>query len=261
MIGRVDDRLERERGFHDARFAEDSEGRAADRFYAINEASDRFYRESIEAMPRGSRILDYGCGDAAYCALHAAKLGHSVVGIDISPIAIDRAGGRAEQLGLADRIEFEVMNAEQLELPDDGFDLVIGLGVIHHLDIASAMREVTRVLKPSGRAVFVEPLGHNPAINMFRARTPEQRTADEHPLVVSDFELIGRYFRSVEPRYFHLLGLLALPLRGRSFFDRAVRALDSADQALFRRVQSAGKHAWMVGLSLSSPIKDAAQPS
>ena len=81
---------------------------------------------------------------------------------------------------------------------DDSFDLVCGSGILHHLDLPAAMRELARVLRPSGRAVFMEPLGHNPAINAFRNRTPELRTPDEHPLLGKDLKLCRRYFGSVE---------------------------------------------------------------
>ena len=249
----MDDRLQRERVFHDARFGEDSRARPADRYYAINAASTRFFRETMEEATPGARFLDYGCGEAADCALHAARIGHDVIAVDISPVAIDQARERAQRAGVADRIDFKVMNAEELELPDNSFDVVTGLGVIHHLDIESSMREVARVLKPEGYAVFVEPLGHNPAINLFRRRTPEQRTADEHPLVVDDFELMRHHFGRLETTYFHLLGLLALPLRGRSFFDDSVRVLDAADRSLFRRIKATRRYAWMVGLRLARP--------
>ncbi len=248
----MDDRLERERTFHDARFGHEDH-RAADRFYAVNEASDRFFRDAIEALPAGSRLLDYGCGEGAYAALHAAERGHDVVAIDISPVAIEQAAQKARDAGVAERIDFRVMNAEALELGDGGFDVVIGLGVIHHLDVATAMREVARVLKPSGHAVFVEPLGHNPAIKAFRRRTPEQRSVDEHPIVMSDYEVMRGSFSGLEATYFHLFGLLALPLRGRRGFDRAVRALDAVDRAVFRRVKAARRHAWIVGLRLTGP--------
>jgi len=249
----MDDRLERERAFHDARFEEGSRGRSADRFYAINAASDRFFREAIDSAPPDARLLDYGCGEGAYCALHAARNGHHVIAVDISPVAIERARESAQDAGVGERIDFRVMNAEQLALDEDSFDVVSGLGVIHHLDIDSSMREVARVLKPDGYAVFVEPMGHNPAINLFRRRMPDQRTADEHPLLEDDFGLMRQHFDELETTYFHLLGLLAIPLRGRSYLDRSVRALDAADRALFRRIKTARRYAWMVGLRLARP--------
>jgi SAM-dependent methyltransferase len=248
----VSDRIEREREFHDARFGEES-GRPSDRFYHINASSDGFFRRIIEALPEGSRLLDYGCGEGAYCGIHAAANGHRVTAIDISPVAIEQAHRRAEEAGVADRIDFQVMNAEELSFPDDDFDAVGGLGVIHHLDIGRAIDNVTRVLKPDGSAFFVEPLGHNPLINLYRNRTPDERSADEHPLLEADLARVGERFEYFEPTYFHLLGLLAIPAIDRSFLDPLVRRLDDWDQALFRRSSRARKYAWIVGMEMSGP--------
>src|SRR3546814_1101008 len=79
------------------------------------------------------------------------------------------------------------MNAEAMTFPDDSFDLVFGSGIIHHLDIDRAFGEIARVLRPGGRAVFIEPLGLNPAIELYRRFTPSARTPDEHPLLRRDF--------------------------------------------------------------------------
>lgn len=250
------DRLEREQQFHDARFADD-DGRPSDRFYRINRASDRFFRDVIEDLPQGSVVLDYGCGEGAYCALHAAEFGHRVTAVDLSPVAIEHARGRAEKLGVADRIEFQVMNAEALTFPDESFDAVGGLGVLHHLELGTALENVTRVLRSDGQAFFVEPLGHNPFINLYRKRTPEQRTDDEHPLLTSDLAEIESRFESFEASYYHLLGLLAIPAIGRSHLDDLVSRLDAMDRALFQRLKGIRKFAWVVGMRMSGPRPNA----
>ena len=72
------------------------------------------------------------------------------------------------------------------------------------------MSEVARVMRPSAGALFIEPLGHNPVINLYRRRTPEQRTVDEHPLLMDDMAVVRAHFAQVDETYFHLLGLLAL---------------------------------------------------
>jgi SAM-dependent methyltransferase len=252
------DRLEREQQFHDSRFGAEGEGdhRPADRFYAINRASDQYFRVAIRSLAPGQAVLDYGCGAGAYAAIEAAKNGHWVVAVDLSPIAIEEAREVARQAGVEDHIDFRVMNAEQLTLDPASFDFVCGLGVLHHLDIAAALREITRVMKPTARAVFVEPMGHNPVINAYRNRTPAQRTPDEHPLLMDDFPLFRARFGSVEASYFHLLGLLALPLSGTRFLDPALTTLDRADQSLLRT--RARRWAWMVGLEVAGPRPDAA---
>jgi SAM-dependent methyltransferase len=146
------------------------------------------------------------------------------------------------------------MNAEKLELSEDGFDFVIGLGVLHHLDLAAALREIRRVLTPGGSGVFVEPMGHNPLINLYRGRTPDQRTSDEHPLLLSDIAMIGRSFHSCDASYFHLFGLLALPLARTRFIGPAVDGLDAFDQWAFRAIPYLRRHAWMVGLTVTGPV-------
>jgi len=252
----MSDRLEREQQFHDARFGDD-DGRPSDRFYRINHASDRFFRDVIDDLPPESMVLDYGCGEGAYCALHAAQSGHRVTAVDLSPVAIEHARARAEELGVADGIDFQVMNAEALTFPDDSFDAVGGLGVLHHLEIGTALENVTRVLRSEGQAFFVEPLGHNPLIGLYRRRTPEQRTDDEHPLLTSDLAEIESRFESFDATYFHLLGLLAIPAIGRSRLDELVRRLDSIDRALFERFESIRKYAWIVGMRMSGPRRRA----
>jgi SAM-dependent methyltransferase len=246
----TEDRLAREREFHDSRFS-DSDGRPADRFYAINRASDSYYKAALDELPPGSAVLDYGCGEGAYAAIHAARRGHQVTAIDISPVAIEHARQDARDAGVDGSITFQVMNAEALELAPASFDFVCGLGVIHHLDIQASLREVARVMKPSAGALFVEPLGHNPVVNLYRRRTPDQRTVDEHPLVMDDLALVRARFAHVDETYFHLFGLLALPLVGRNRFDEALQSLDALDRVVFRT--GLRRYAWMIGLRVSGP--------
>ena len=246
----TEDRLEREREFHDSRFS-DEQGRPADRFYAINKASDGFYKAELAARPAGSEVLDYGCGEGAYAAIEAARLGHSVMAIDLSPVAIEHARRDAEAAGVAQNIDFRVMNAEKLDVEADAFDFVCGLGVIHHLDLDASLPEVARVMRPSARALFIEPLGHNPVINLYRRRTPDQRTVDEHPLVMDDLPIVRKHFAQVDETYFHLLGLLALPMVGRPRFDQVLDRLDALDRVAFRTALR--RYAWMIALRLAGP--------
>jgi len=246
----TEDRLEREREFHDSRFSDD-QGRPADRFYAINKASDGFYKAELAKLAAGSEVLDYGCGEGAYAAIEAARLGHSVMAIDLSPVAIEHARRDAERAGVAQNIDFRVMNAEALDVAADAFDFVCGLGVIHHLDLDASLREVARVMRPSARALFIEPLGHNPVINLYRRRTPEQRTVDEHPLLMDDLSIVRAHFAQVDETYFHLLGLLALPMVGRRRFDQVLDRLDALDRVAFRT--GLRRYAWMIALRLAGP--------
>ena len=45
-----------------------------------------------------------------------------------------------------------------MPFPDDSIDVVFGIAILHHLDLDLVSREVRRVLKPGGRAIFQEPV-------------------------------------------------------------------------------------------------------
>ncbi len=217
-------RYERERDFHDKR---DVEGRRsqARRFYSVTRASTAALDEAVARYPANSRVLDLGCGHGVL-ARRLAERGMPVTGIDISPAVIEEA--RRDPAG----VEFRVMNGEHLEFDNASFDLVVSSGALHHLDADRALAGIVRVLRPHGGAVFVEPLAHNPLVNMYRRRTPDARSADEHPLRMSDLDVIGRYLKTTRVRTYHLASLAAVPLRNRSSFDVVLRALEAVDRVL-----------------------------
>lgn len=249
-------RLERERDFHNVTFADQSRS-SAGKFYEVEKAPIGRYEELLaESGGSGKRALEYGCGPGSEAFFLAAQ-GTQVTGIDISDVAIKQAAERAKAEGVAERCRFEVMNAEETSFDDSAFDLVCGTAILHHLDLDTAYAELARLVKPSGRALFVEPLGHNPAINAYRNRTPELRTPDEHPLLASDLELARTHFGEVDLIYFNLSTLLAVPLRNTRAFGPALRALGALDRAIFR-IPAARRYAWMVLISLSEPLSSSA---
>jgi SAM-dependent methyltransferase len=137
------------------------------------------------------------------------------------------------------------MNAEALTLPDASMDAVCGSGILHHLDLHRSLAEVRRVLRPEGFAVFVEPFGTNPIINLYRRLTPKMRTVDEHPLVPADFDLMRAQFSSVEVEFHNLLALAGAGLVKVGGGDRVVGRLHRADDWLFRRSNLARRMAWV----------------
>ncbi len=236
-------RQDREREFHNRAFADDVR-RPAWKYWAANRALDERYVETVLASAAGAEVLEYGCGQGGL-AVRLAEHGAQVTGIDISDVAVDQATEQARRAGVADRARFRTMDAEALEFPDASFDLVCGNGILHHLDLDRALGEIARVLRDGGQAVFSEPLGHNALINLYRRRTPEMRTVDEHPLRMADLELARRHFAHVDVEYFTLMTLAAIPALGTSRFGTLLSALERADRALFKAVPAAGRYAWM----------------
>ena len=245
---------EREQLFHDAAFAESIRAPVWG-FYKITGASRSAFRDWLTGEGlAGKRVLEYGSG-ATTQAFFLAAGGAEVTGIDISPVAVQQGRQRAASEGLEGRVEFRVMNAERLEFADASFDLVCGSAVLHHLDLSLAYSEIARVLRPSGSAIFVEPMGHNPLINAYRKRTPTLRTVDEHPLLLSDLDRAGEYFRTVEVRFFHLTSLAAIPFRNRSRFPALLSVLERLDQLLFRVAPFIRKQAWMCVCRMRDPLE------
>jgi ubiquinone/menaquinone biosynthesis C-methylase UbiE len=101
----------------------------------------------------GVHILDVGCGQGIDL-MQAAKAGANITGIDLTPRHVELARAHLAALGLRGRV-IEA-DAEQLPFPDGSFDRVISNGVLHHTpDIAVALREIRRVLRPGGEARLI----------------------------------------------------------------------------------------------------------
>jgi SAM-dependent methyltransferase len=104
------------------------------------------------------------------------------------------------------------MQVECLAFPDNAFDLVFGNAVLHHLDIAVSAREIYRVLKPGGVAVFREPLGENRLLEWVRdcplRSSGHRHTADEHSLLYKDVDTLRTVFPKVVLRESELFSVL-----------------------------------------------------
>jgi 2-polyprenyl-3-methyl-5-hydroxy-6-metoxy-1,4-benzoquinol methylase len=242
-------RLQREAEFHD-HVAEDDTRVPTQKFYAAARNSQEYFLERVFANVSGRRVLDYGCGTGSN-TFELARRGAMVTGIDISPGAIEVARRRAEADGLADRIDLHVMNAEALELPDNHFDQVCGTGILHHLDLDACYREIHRVLKPGGVSIFMEPMGHTALINWYRNRTPEMRTEDEHPLMLSDIEHARSIYSKVDVKYFHITSLATVPFRNSPLFGPLYAITETIDRVLMALVPPLRGWAWMAVMTMT----------
>lgn len=244
----TDARVQREQAFHDERFAsEDDDGR--DRFYDHVDDAVAALRAATAWFRAGDRVLELGCGVNSH-GWELAQRGVEVHAIDISPVAVERANAAAAELGLT-TFTATVMNAESLEIETDSLDGVVGTGILHHLDIEVALAGIARVLRPSGRAVFYEPLGHNPAINTYRKRTPDMRSLDEHPILRRDITSARTVFGRAEASMHECLAL------GAAFLPNALGvrlrpALQALDRTLLR-VPGVRWLGWITVVTLTDP--------
>ena len=106
----------------------------------------------------GHRVLDIGCGTGTFVS-HIKTLypDVEVVGLDPDPKALARASRKSQRGGVS--IQLDQGFADELPYPDRSFDRVFSCFMFHHLPAAereSALREVRRVLKPTGRFHLVD---------------------------------------------------------------------------------------------------------
>lgn len=225
------------------------------KFYSITRGSIKFLNNYIINKYKGKRVLDYCCGNGGV-AISLAKKGIEMVGIDISDVSIQNSKNLAQNEGVEDRVSFFTMDAEKTSFDDNYFDGVICSGVLHHLKIEKAFKEMARILKPEGSIICIEPLAYNPIFQLYRKLTPHLRTEweMEHILTKKDINLAKNYFEKIETKFFHLFTLLAVPFRNFSFFNFILGALEKIDSIILK-LPGLKWLAWQVVFTLSKPKK------
>ena len=220
----------REKEFHN-KLQSNSKGRFENIFYkAIGHAWLDYY-DCLSSLAKNSDILDYGCGIGPTIEKVIHYNPKKVTGVDISDVSINKAKENFKNSDI--KIELLVDNCEKTKFKNEQFDLVYGLGILHHLEFSKSINEISRILKPNSSLLFIEPLGTNPIINLYRFLTPGSRSKDEHPLTSKDFNFIKEKFKSVNIKYYGFMTLVFFPFY-KSANSRFFKALIKFDQLLFK---------------------------
>jgi len=88
-------------------------------------------------IKEGERILDVGCGWGGFPLWAATKYGANVVGITLSPPQAEKARQRAEEAGVADRVDIRVMDYRDLPSLGEKFDAIASIGMVEHVGSAN----------------------------------------------------------------------------------------------------------------------------
>ncbi|MFL2852540.1 MAG: class I SAM-dependent methyltransferase [Candidatus Pelagibacter sp.] len=221
----------REKSFHN-KLQSQKKGRFENIFYkSIYNITEDFFI-FLKHKAKDALVLDYGCGAGSFVERVIKFNPKKITGVDISEVSIDKAKKKANELNI--NVNYIIDNCEKTKFDDETFDIVYGTGILHHLEINKCLDEIYRILKFKGNLVFVEPLGTNPIINLYRKLTPNSRSKDEHPLIDKDFRYIKNKFTNTNIKYYGFLTLIFFPFYGSPKNSKFFRILVSLDQYLFK---------------------------
>lgn len=197
------------------------------------------------------KLLDFGCG-AGTNSVRFALLGFQVSGFDISPRCIAIAKQVAAAHGLSDRTHFSVQASENLEYRNDSFDVVVGIDILHHVEIVASVKECLRVLRPGGVAYFREFV-EVPAFDRVRNTTlvrfffPNGKnlerwtyiTDDERKMTDQDITAIRELCNNVVEKRFYIFARLDRFIRRPH--DRSASFMEQVDYLLCKKIPALNK--------------------
>lgn len=134
------------------------------------------YLVSLASIKPGKKILEVGCGTGIFTE-KLAETGAEIFAIDISPDLISKAENKIKCANAV----FKIADLEKLPFENESFDCVVGISVLHHVDITKALKEIKRVLKSPGKMVFSEPNMLNPQIALQKNIPWLKRLAGDTP--------------------------------------------------------------------------------
>ena len=119
-------------------------------------------KKFFEKIPTEIKVLDAGCGNGKNM-IYLQNKGISVKGIDFSEKLL--------QICRNKNLDVEEADIRHLPFPDNSFDYVISIAVIHHLskesDRHKAIKEMLRVCKPGGKVLFSTWASEQPCTSRF----------------------------------------------------------------------------------------------
>lgn len=126
-------------------------------------------------------VLEFGCGTGSTALVHAPYVKH-IRATDVSPRMLAYARSKAEAAGV-DNVSFEQAAFADIAAPDDSFDAVLALSILHLLDDRdAALARVFRLLKPGG--IFVSSTACvGDTMGWFRLIAPVGRAVGLLPLL------------------------------------------------------------------------------
>jgi SAM-dependent methyltransferase len=111
----------------------------------------------------GSKVVDLCAGLGGPARYLAHRYGASVTGVELTPARVAGASELTRRVGLDNQVRVFEGDVTALPLPDASQDAVVSQEALFHVpDLARALREAHRVLRPGGRIAFTDWIVHEP---------------------------------------------------------------------------------------------------
>lgn len=111
----------------------------------------------------GTKVVDLCAGPGGPARYLAHRYGAFVIGIELTPARVAGASELTQLVGLSSQVQVVEGNVTALPLPDASQDAVVSQEALFHVpDLARALSEAHRVLRPGGRIAFTDWIAHEP---------------------------------------------------------------------------------------------------
>lgn len=212
------------------------ESRPWNSYWRLYEVAQQAYSDSSQ------RLLDFGCG-VGTASMCYAQIGYEVWGFDVCEENILECRRKADRYCFDVSTHFSLQAAESLDYPDEFFDVVAGLDILHHVEVEAALAQVHRVLRPGGIAIFREFLEvpifdavrNSPLITWLvsnEASLTDHRTEDEEKLSKDQMRIVRSVFPDSTLIRFNLFSRFGRFLPNRH--PERPSKIEQLDQLVFR---------------------------
>jgi len=156
------------------------------------------------SLPHCSKILDLPCGTGRISIFLAGK-GYMVTGGDISQAMVEKAQANAQEVGVLDKTNFRVLNAEKINCPDKSFDAVVSLRFFGHLPHEIRLQVLRESRRVSKRYLILAYYLKNCLQGMLRNRKRLMNGIPWYPATFKDIEQEMKQANIKELKLFPLL--------------------------------------------------------
>jgi len=195
----------------------------------------------------GKLVLDLACG-VGYSTQELASRGARVIPLDLSGTGLRKTLQRLEKAGLGGKAEAVRSSVEQIPLATGSIEAVFAQNFLMHVNPEKVGQEVWRVLKPGGRAIFVEPLAHHPLVKLYRVLFSSYKGIKPKWTSRGDLALLAQPFSYKKTSGFYLLTALASVgfIQKRAWLLKPIfGGLHAIDRLLLKIFPGLEKYTWV----------------